>query len=103
MARYDKDLTKEQLDGRERLHNLIAELGELIGPKGMVDIDPDLTEEEREELGGDVTTSLINGWVLVMNWTDINDGESYITRLCSENMPSHVNAGLLYEALNNFD
>lgn len=98
-SRYDDRLTEEQKEARQKVHVLLSELADLIGPAGMMDIED---FGDNEEVEPPPTGVFLNEWVLVINWTSVDDGESYITRLGSENMPIHHRTGLLYEALNSF-
>lgn len=88
-------LTPAQQAGRDRIHDLLAELADLVGPSldGQVDDDPDI-----DAPSGQV---FLSEWVSVMSWTD-EDGESYLTRISSANLLDHHRTGLLHEGLHGF-
>jgi hypothetical protein len=70
-----------------RLHELISREVEVLGPRDDTDDDLPLTHAALEE------------WVLVMSWTDLETGESHLTRTWSNHLPVHHRTGLLHEAL----
>lgn len=91
------DLTPEQREGQNRLHDLFAELTELIGPsfggKAQEELDPDEMPE------GAV---FLSEWVCVLYWLD-ETAAGFTTRIASSNLPLHHRIGLLHEALYGFD
>lgn len=50
----------------------------------------------------DEATCLASEWVVVANGVDV-DGDSYLTRLGSENLLRHQRDGLLHQALHKMD
>ncbi|HEX2578668.1 MAG TPA: hypothetical protein VHK88_20155 [Aquihabitans sp.] len=90
-------LTPDQLVAQARIHDLLAELVDLIGPRfgGLAedDLDPD------EMPVGQV---FLSEWVTVLAWVD-EDGDGFTTRIGSPNLARHHRTGLLYDGLHDFD
>jgi hypothetical protein len=91
----DSDLTPAQVVARDRVHDLLAELVDLVGPAfdGAGDIEPG---------EGPVGQVFLSEWALVASWVD-EDGDGFITRITSANLPAHHLTGLLHEGLYGFD
>jgi hypothetical protein len=80
----------------ERLHDLIAREAAVLGPRADGGDDEDHDEDTAHE---DRNHMALEEWVLVMSWTDLETGESHVTRHWSKQMPFHHRTGLLHEAL----
>lgn len=91
----DADLTPAQIQARDRIHDLLAELADLIGPA----FDGEGDMEPGEEPTGAV---FLSEWVLVSSWVD-QEGEGFMTRITSANLPGHHQVGLLHEGLYGFE
>jgi hypothetical protein len=87
-------LTPEQEQARDRLHALLAELAPLLGPSG-----PFEDEDVPEEGAG----WLLSSWALMATWVRADDGEVYLTRLGSANLPRYQRVGLFHEGIYGFD
>lgn len=90
-------LTPEQSTARDRIHDLLVELGDLVGPA--------FGGQAAEELGADEMPQgqvFLGEWVAVLSWVD-EDGEGFLTRIGSANLLGHHRAGLLHEGLHGFD
>lgn len=90
----EEELTEEQKAARDRVHALLSELSEYIGPSA-----PWPEDTERADPG----TWQISEWVIVANWTRMEDGDNFLTRFGSENLLAHHRTGLLYVGLYDFD
>jgi hypothetical protein len=75
----------------ERLHELISREAVTFGPEPSDDLD--------DELFGKPVKAALEEWVLVMTWTDLETGDSHLTRTWSRGLPFHHRTGLLHEAL----
>lgn len=86
--------TPEQQAAQNRIHDLLAELADLIGPKfdDESGLDPDELPEGSVFLGE---------WVAVLSWID-ETGDSFTTRITSANLLQHHRVGLLHEGLYGF-
>lgn len=90
-------LTPEQVIARDRIHDLLAELADLIGPTFGGQAAEELDADEMPQ--GQV---FLGEWITVLAWVD-ETGESFLTRIGSANLLSHHRAGLLHEGLYGFD
>lgn len=86
-------LTPAQREAQERIHVLLNELAEAIGPSGWED-------EPGTPPGANV---LLSEWVIVANWLDASDDAGYLTRFGSANLQTAHRVGLLHEGLYGFD
>lgn len=86
-------VTPEQREAQDRIHALLTELADAVGPAGW------------DGEGGAVTGSnvLLSEWVIMANWLNADDGEGYITRFASARLQSAHRVGLLHEGLYGFD
>lgn len=90
------DPTPDQAVARDRIHDLLAELADLIGPRWDGQTDDDLEPEDQP-----VGQAFISEWVLIAAWVD-EDGNGYTTRVGSANLLTHHRVGLLHEGLYGF-
>lgn len=74
---------------RSEIHDAIQQRANVIGPTD---------DEEYPAADGDMW--MLSEWVLVANWTNVNDGDSRMVRLGSPDLLAHHRSGLLHEALN---
>lgn len=90
--------TVEQEKAQNRIHDLLSELVDLIGPR--LDGDPD---NEAIDSLADLPQGAVflNEWALVAAWMD-EDGHTFTTRWGSVRMPFHHLVGLLHEGLYGF-
>lgn len=88
----DEELSPEQTVARDELHDLLQRHASVLGG-GWVD-DPD-GEPQAEQV-------FLDAWVLVASWTDA-EGQGYMTRIPSKNLPSYQRSGLLWEGLHGFE
>ncbi len=86
------DLTAAQHGAQDRIHNLLTELADLIGPR----FDDD-------DKGFPVEHAALAEWVIVAAWTDLDSGDSFTTRIGSPQLAEHHRTGLLHVALHDFD
>ena len=86
--------TPEQAKAQNEIHDLLAGLADVIGPRfdGQGDLEPDEMPEGSVFLGE---------WVAVLSWID-EAGESFTTRITSANLLQHHRVGLLHEGLYGF-
>ena len=91
----DDELSPEQKAAQTRIHDLLGELVDLVGPAAWHD-DPD---EPGPPAGANV---LLSEWVIVANWIDIEQGDGYLTRFGSAKLQSAHRVGLLHEGLYGF-
>lgn len=89
-----KQLSPVQIAAQERIHNLLAELAEAIGPTSWCD------EENGAPEGANV---LLSEWVIVAQWMDAGDGAGYTTRIGSHRLQTAHRVGLLHEGLYGFE
>lgn len=47
-----------------------------------------------------VPGALLNGWVVIAEWVDPDDGQMWLTRMVDSKAPSWRTKGLLFEVLN---
>lgn len=85
--------TERQEWAQNRIHDLLAELAELIGPAGDGQAEEDLDPDEMPQ--GAV---LLPEWVTVMSWVD-ETGAGFTTRTMSPGLASHHLSGLLHDGL----
>jgi hypothetical protein len=90
------EIKPEQAVAQQRIHDLLGELADLVGPAAWHD-DPD---EPGPPAG---TRMVISEWVIVANWMDIETGDGYLTRFGSHRLQSAHRVGLLHEGLYGFD
>lgn len=85
-------LTPNQMSAQDRIDALLQELTDLIGPAfdGENDDDPD------------VSNPVLDGWVLVCAWQDLDTDEGFTTRLGSRGLRAATRSGLLHQALFQF-
>lgn len=85
--------TPEQRKAQNRIHDLLTELADIVGPsfdgQAEEDLDPDEMPQGAVFLGE---------WVMVMSWMD-ETGSSFTTRIESANLLMHHRKGLLHEGL----
>lgn len=87
------DLTPLQREARERVHDLLAELADVLGPGGYDGFD---------DGEGPTGRVFLNGWVMMLAWVD-EEGETFLTRQGSANLPAYQRVGLLHEGLYGFE
>lgn len=87
----EKDLSPEQQAARDEIADLLQRHCKLLGPW-----------DEDGDVGPVAENVFLNGWVLMASWTD-EDGESFLTRIPSRNLPTYARVGLLHEGLYGFD
>lgn len=87
--------TPEQERAQNRVHDLLAELVDVIGPRfdGQAELDVDDMPQGSVFLGE---------WVFVGSWID-ETGAGFTTRIESPNLLPHHRVGLLHEGLYGFD
>jgi hypothetical protein len=90
--------TKRQQQAQERIHALLAELSELVGPNADGQAALEFDDPDDMPQGSVVLTE----WVVVASWMD-ETGEHFVTRFPSHNLPPHHVSGLLHEGLWSFD
>lgn len=79
----------------ERVHDLLAELADLIGPAYGATLD----EIDVDDLP---TGSVFLGeWAAVLSWVD-ETGEAFLTRISSVNLLGHHRDGLFHQGLYGF-
>jgi hypothetical protein len=88
--------TVEQEKAQNRIHDLLAELADLIGPRCDGQADEDLDPDELPR--GAV---FLTEWVTVLAWVD-EAGTPFTTRIGSPNLLPHHRIGLLHDALYGF-
>lgn len=91
--------TPDQERAQNRIHDLLAELVDLIGPR--LDGDP---EGEAIDNLADLPQGAVflSEWALVAAWVD-EEGHTFTTRWGAPNMPLHHLVGLLHEGLHGFN
>ncbi len=88
------DLTPEQVAAQQRIHELLSELAEAVGPSGW---------PEEDEGAPEGATMLLSEWVIMANWLNADDGKGFLTRFNSANLQTAHRVGLLHEGLYGFD
>lgn len=73
---------------RSELHDAIQQRANVIGPTDDDEFPPE---------DGDLW--MLTEWVLVANWTNVNDGNSRMVRLGSPDLLAHHRSGLLHDGL----
>jgi hypothetical protein len=86
----------QQAAAQNRIHDLLTELADIVGPNFDGAAAEELDVDEQPE--GSV---FLGEWVMVMSWMD-EAGESFMTRIGSANLLSHHRVGLLHEGLHGF-
>lgn len=86
------DLTPAQKEAQNRVHDLLAELAEVIGP----DFDGEHGLDEPP-----YGSTFLSEWILVLAWVD-EAGSGFTTRIGSPNLLHHHQVGLLHEGLYGF-
>lgn len=89
-------LTPEQVVARDRVHDLLNELADLVGPAFSGQAANDLDDDQLP-----VGQVFLGEWVAVMSWVD-EDGDGFLTRIGSSNLLNHHRVGLLHEGLYGF-
>jgi len=79
----------------ERLHQLIAAEAAVFGPHEH--------DEDDEPIMDQPVNAVLQEWVLITGWTDLETGRMSITRTASAGLPPHHEDGLLHRALHHFD
>ncbi len=87
-----ESLTPEQRQAQQRIHDLLGELRDAVGPAGW-------GEDGGAPEGANV---LLSEWVIMANWLDVESGEGYLTRFTSSNLQAAHRVGLLHEGLYGF-
>lgn len=85
------ELSAEQQAARDELHDLLQRHCKLLGPW-----------DETGEMGPIPENVFVNGWVIMASWVD-EEGDTYLTRIPSKNLPNFARAGLLHEGLYGFE
>lgn len=86
-------LTARQYEFADRLSDLLREYADVAGPvQNPLDeiMDAAAMAEARP-----LANAALTEWVLVMAWTDLDDGESYVTKANQPGMLNHHQLGLL--------
>lgn len=88
--------TPEQVAAQNRIHDLLAELADQVGPRFGGEADDELDPDQQPQ--GAV---FLGEWVAVVSWVD-ESGQSFTTRIESANLLQHHRVGLLHEGLYGF-
>jgi len=88
-----EQLSPAQVVAQERIHNLLGELADAIGPASWPG------EEDGVAEGANV---LLSEWVIVAQWMDAADGAGYTTRIGSHRLQTAHRVGLLHEGIYGF-
>lgn len=89
--------TPAQETAQHRIHELLSELADQVGPWGDGAAEDELEPEDQPQ--GQV---FLSEWAAVLYWVD-QEGDGFSTRITSANLPAHHRAGLLHEGLWRFD
>ena len=91
----EHELTPIQKQHRDELNDTVQSRSEGLGPS----TDP----EDYVDEPGPVPKGpfFLGDWVMVISWTD-SDGNSFLTKSCSDHMLAHVETGLLQHGLERF-
>lgn len=91
-------------EAQTKVHETLDSLSDALGPAA---IDR-LTEEESDSLdyldileedGPSPENVLLNEWIIVASWVDLESNAIFVTTIESKNLSEYVQLGLLHEAL----
>lgn len=85
------------VEAQQRVHELLTELTELLGPAAYPD-DP-----FPDQPAPDQPLWVLDGWVLVASWLEVESRVGFCTRTWSPHLPAHARTGLLHMGLFQFD
>lgn len=88
-----KDFPQATREAIRRMHTAIESEVDHIGPRSELALAQ--YEEDHDPLDELPTNAVLSEWVLVMAWSNLEDGETWTTAISSENLPNYRHNGLL--------
>lgn len=95
MPAYDP-LTPRQQEFVDKLAQLLGDFADVCGPvRGEEDDDGSLMSAQELAQRTPVPHPVLNQWMLLTSWTDLDDGDIYTSAFVLPGMPTYHRVGML--------